>query len=217
MSKSVVGENGIKPLIYVKEMQKESGLPLMVHIGNNPPALNEIAKHFNVSTRTIRADVSALNDLFAGYGAKIVYERRVGYQLKIEDELSFATLLAQKYQVKNIPRTAKERIDVFLLKFLMALQPIKLDDITGEWFVSRKTLQHDISSVRKRLSQYQIILETIPRQGMKLSGVESAVRACITDILWQQFTMENERSLNSFKQDILFNIGVPSCAYWCGA
>ncbi|AKJ42064.1 dihydroorotase [Pragia fontium] len=43
MSKSVVGENGIAPLIRAKEMQKESGLPLMVHIGNNPPNLDEIA------------------------------------------------------------------------------------------------------------------------------------------------------------------------------
>lgn len=43
LSKSVVGENGIKPLIRAKEMQKKSGLPLMIHIGNNPPNLDEIA------------------------------------------------------------------------------------------------------------------------------------------------------------------------------
>ncbi|MCW7761621.1 amidohydrolase/deacetylase family metallohydrolase [Photorhabdus luminescens] len=43
MSKSVIGENGIQPLIRAKEIQKESGLPLMVHIGNSPPDLEEIA------------------------------------------------------------------------------------------------------------------------------------------------------------------------------
>ncbi len=43
MSKSVVGENGLKPLLRAKEMQKENGLPLMVHIGNNPPNLDDIA------------------------------------------------------------------------------------------------------------------------------------------------------------------------------
>ncbi len=43
MSKSVVGDNGLKPLIKAKEMQKNNGLPLMVHIGNNPPSLDEIA------------------------------------------------------------------------------------------------------------------------------------------------------------------------------
>lgn len=44
MSSSVVGKNGIKPLFVAKEMQRENGgLPLMVHIGNNPPNLDEIA------------------------------------------------------------------------------------------------------------------------------------------------------------------------------
>lgn len=44
MSSSVVGQNGIKPLVRAKEIQQENNdLPLMVHIGNNPPNLDEIA------------------------------------------------------------------------------------------------------------------------------------------------------------------------------
>ncbi|MNC13809.1 dihydroorotase [compost metagenome] len=44
MSSSVVGDNGITPLERGKAMQKANGdLPLMVHIGNNPPNLDEIA------------------------------------------------------------------------------------------------------------------------------------------------------------------------------
>ncbi len=43
MSSSVVGKNGIKPLVRAKEIQQENNdLPLMVHIGNNPPDLDEI-------------------------------------------------------------------------------------------------------------------------------------------------------------------------------
>ena len=44
MSSSVVGKNGIQPLVRAKEIQQENDdLPLMVHIGNNPPNLDEIA------------------------------------------------------------------------------------------------------------------------------------------------------------------------------
>lgn len=43
MSRSVVGNNGIHPLVLAKEMQNKSGLPLMIHVGNNPPELDEIA------------------------------------------------------------------------------------------------------------------------------------------------------------------------------
>ncbi|MGL4858793.1 MAG: amidohydrolase/deacetylase family metallohydrolase [Enterobacteriaceae bacterium] len=43
MSKSVVGDNGLEPLRLAKAMQKHNGLPLMVHVGNTPPSLDEIA------------------------------------------------------------------------------------------------------------------------------------------------------------------------------
>lgn len=43
MSKTVIGENGIKPLAMAKVIQQENGdLPLMVHIGSNPPELIDI-------------------------------------------------------------------------------------------------------------------------------------------------------------------------------
>lgn len=49
MSSSVVGENGITPLDRAKAMQAQNGdLPLMVHIGNNPPDLDEIAERLMV-------------------------------------------------------------------------------------------------------------------------------------------------------------------------
>lgn len=43
MSQSVIGDNGIEPLLLAKRIQKETnGLPLMVHIGSAPPELDEI-------------------------------------------------------------------------------------------------------------------------------------------------------------------------------
>ena len=48
MSSSVVGENGITPLDRAKAMQAQNGdLPLMVHIGNNPPDLDEVAERLS--------------------------------------------------------------------------------------------------------------------------------------------------------------------------
>ena len=43
MSGSVVGENGLQPLRMAKQIQRDNGqLPLMVHVGNTPPDLDEI-------------------------------------------------------------------------------------------------------------------------------------------------------------------------------
>ncbi|WP_312758688.1 amidohydrolase/deacetylase family metallohydrolase [Pantoea brenneri] len=44
ISSSVVGKNGVQPLVKAKAIQQAvGGLPLMVHIGNNPPDLAQIA------------------------------------------------------------------------------------------------------------------------------------------------------------------------------
>jgi len=42
MSRSALGDSGIAPLVYAKEIALKADLPLMVHIGNGPPTLSEV-------------------------------------------------------------------------------------------------------------------------------------------------------------------------------
>ncbi|MRN56123.1 amidohydrolase/deacetylase family metallohydrolase [Paenibacillus monticola] len=42
ISRSVVGENQIEPLCIARELSRETGLPLMVHIGSAPPDIREV-------------------------------------------------------------------------------------------------------------------------------------------------------------------------------
>src|SRR5699024_8207834 len=43
MSASVVGDNGMEPLMIAKQFTRELNVPLLVHTGNAPPYLNDIA------------------------------------------------------------------------------------------------------------------------------------------------------------------------------
>ncbi|UUZ84921.1 hypothetical protein LJK88_15700 [Paenibacillus sp. P26] len=42
ISKSVVRDSGIEPLVLARKFSDETGLPLMVHIGSGPPDIKEI-------------------------------------------------------------------------------------------------------------------------------------------------------------------------------
>lgn len=44
---------------------------------------DELAQRLSVSTRTVRADITALNALLTQYGAQFVLSRGNGYQLKL--------------------------------------------------------------------------------------------------------------------------------------
>lgn len=53
---------------------------------------DELAQRLSVSTRTVRADITALNTLLAQYGAQFILNRGSGYQLKIDNPTSFQAL-----------------------------------------------------------------------------------------------------------------------------
>lgn len=146
---------------------------------------DELAQRLSVSTRTLRADITALNALLAQYGAQFTLNRGSGYQLKIDDRSRFQALEETAPKTQHVPRTAQERIHFLLVRFLTSAFSIKLEDLADEWFVSRATLQNDMVEVRERFQRYQLTLETRPRHGMKLFGSEVSIRACLTDLLWE--------------------------------
>ncbi|MGG7854549.1 PRD domain-containing protein [Klebsiella aerogenes] len=146
---------------------------------------DELAQRLSVSTRTVRADITALNALLAQYGAQFTLNRGSGYQLKIDDRSRFQALEETAPKTQRVPRTAQERIHFLLVRFLTSAFSIKLEDLADEWFVSRATLQNDMVEVRERFQRYQLTLETRPRHGMKLFGSEVSIRACLTDLLWE--------------------------------
>lgn len=110
---------------------------------------DELAQRLSVSTRTVRADIAALNALLAQHGAQFILNRGSGYQLKIDDAARYQTLQAERPRGLRIPRSGPERVHYLLLRFLTSAFSLKLEDLADEWFVSRATLQNDMAEVRE--------------------------------------------------------------------
>ena len=146
---------------------------------------DELARRFDVSTRTVRTDINVLNELLADHGAGFVLSRGAGYRLEITDAGRYGQLLQQSPSPLRIPRTSVARVHYLLTRFLTSAFSLKLEDLADEWFVSRATLQSDMAEVREWLARYQLAIETKPRYGMKLFGSEVAMRTCLTDLLYQ--------------------------------
>ena len=167
----------------------------------------ELAQRLSVSTRTVRADITALNALLLHYGAQFILTRGSGYQLVIHDPTRYQTLEESAPKAQHIPRTAADRIHFLLVRFLTSAFSIKLEDLADTWFVSRATLQGDMVDVRERFQRYQLTLETRPRHGMKLFGSEVSIRACLTDLLWE---LSQPGPLNPLISEEAFDASVPT-------
>ncbi|MEQ0235554.1 PRD domain-containing protein [Klebsiella sp. CN_Kp116] len=167
----------------------------------------ELAQRLSVSTRTVRADITALNALLLHYGAQFTLTRGSGYQLVIHDPSRYQTLEESAPKAQHIPRTAADRSHFLLVRFLTSAFSIKLEDLADAWFVSRATLQGDMVDVRERFQRYQLTLETRPRHGMKLFGSEVSIRACLTDLLWE---LSQQGPLNPLIGEEAFDASVPA-------
>ncbi|MGE6981176.1 BglG family transcription antiterminator [Kluyvera intermedia] len=166
---------------------------------------DELAQRLSVSTRTVRADITALNSLLIPYGAQFVLTRGSGYQLVIDDPSRYQTLEDAAPKPQAIPRSGQDRIAFLLVRFLTSAFSVKLEDLADEWFISRATLQSDMVDVRERFARYQLTLETRPRHGMKLFGSEVSIRACLTDLLWE---LSQQGALNPLIREETFDASV---------
>lgn len=167
---------------------------------------DELAQRLSVSTRTVRADITALNALLENHGAQFILSRGSGYQLKVLDAALYHALQATRPRALRIPRTGPERVHYLVVRFLTSAFSLKLEDLADEWFVSRATLQNDMTEVREWFSRYRLTLETRPRHGMKLFGSEMALRACLTDLLWE---LAQHNAHNPLITEDALNAGVP--------
>nr|WP_249213753.1 PRD domain-containing protein [Tatumella sp. JGM130] len=159
-----------------------------------PP--DELARRLTVSTRTLRTDITCLNQLLADYGARCRLIRGAGYQLQITDKTRFSQL-PQSTRPDNVPRSPAARVHYLLHRFLTASGAVKLEELADECFISRATLQSEMAEVRQTFHRYRLTIENRPRYGMKLFGSERALRHCLTDFYCQQIQPDNAITLFS--------------------
>ncbi|MGL4778214.1 MAG: BglG family transcription antiterminator, partial [Aeromonas veronii] len=101
-------------------------------------------------------------------------------------------LLAAQGQDSGLPRTSRERVLHLQILLLTAEQGIKLDELADTWYLSRAALQGDMAEVREQLSHFRLSVESKPRLGMRIQGEETAIRACLTQLLYQELLHNNQ-------------------------
>lgn len=104
-----------------------------------------LAAHLSVSSRTIRTDVTEINELLSEKGIHIYSKRSSGYLLRAEDENELKKLS----QTNSSFLSRDERSRHIAFRLCLSDQPINLYDLEDEMFISRTTLEHDIQYLRK--------------------------------------------------------------------
>ncbi|WP_440894704.1 BglG family transcription antiterminator [Amphibacillus sp. Q70] len=170
-------------------------IQLLNNVNGAPLTSAQLSAELNVSPKTIRNDIKAINLKLKPYAIQIQSIRGKGFFLEPHNKEGLRKYFLEDTEKKHpiIPTTSKERVNFLLEKLLFNSDYIKIEDLHTEVFVSRSTLQIDLKSVRQILKKYNLFIEHKPHYGIKIVGKETSIRFCISEYIFNQKPLPLEK------------------------
>lgn len=146
----------------------------------------KLASNLNISVRTLRSDISLLNDILADHGAAVLLKRGEGYYIEVRNTETFSafvhSLTSQSAPTLGL-ETTESRIRYLISILLLSDDYLTLDYMADTVFVSTATLQNYLKNIYKILEDYDLDYILRPDRGVKVVGDEKNKRSCMIDNL----------------------------------
>ncbi|WP_270196937.1 BglG family transcription antiterminator [Faecalimonas umbilicata] len=135
----------------------------------------DLAKLLNVSDRTIRNDIAAINEFYAD--TMIESNIRKGYRIQGEKVKKFI-----EETKKEIPETGEER-RWLILKTLVEHNQVNIYQLADQMCISEFSLENDMNKIRKLLDNYQGLKVIRQSNMLQLSGGEREKRHLYEELI----------------------------------
>ena len=146
-----------------------------------------LAQMLNVSDRTIRSDIEAINREYQR--EMIISNKRLGYKLD-EQAISEMELVTNNI----IPQTPQERCIWIIKELLFNSKELNLYDLENRVFISGYSIENDLGRVKKMIKDYHLNLKR-SKNFVELIGEENEkrklYRKLLTDEVQGNFTNLN--------------------------
>lgn len=181
-----------------------------------PFEINQLAKRFQVSTRTIYSDINKLNEILTAAFQEIIIIEKARVYYSFDNPIDIEKLLLQNSDFVSSDKHIR-RIRV-LETILLSADIFSTEDLLKKSLVSKNTLLSDLQDIRKKLQKSGIELETVPFRGYRIIGDEILIRNLLAatleqdPLLFETADFENERQLltniEGFIEKICDQIGI---------
>lgn len=161
---------------------------LMEIYHTDPLPLKVLTTNFEVSERTIRNDIGAINEVIKEYDSQIRLIKNKGYT--ITNKKNIDEIIHELIRVnENIPllETSTQRISYLLMLFLKTKEYLSIDEICDSIYVSITTALNYIKEIKQNLRPYRMTIRNKTNIGYRLVGDEKTIRRYILE----QFIKKN--------------------------
>ena len=154
---------------------------------------SELAKHFQISERTLRNNIHEINETLQEYNVQILLKRKEGYYLHADDVSSISVLEDIMGKREKYLDSADQRIRHLIIKLLYSDHYLSQDALADEVHVSINTIINYLRSIRDILSHYDLTLQNKANLGYLIKGDELKKRNCIINLITpssQQYVLQ---------------------------
>lgn len=151
---------------------------------DNIVSASQLSSLLNITDRTIRSDVQAINEVLNEHGAQIKLKRKAGYYIEVIDQDKYNTFLhsIKQTRVSNLELdSSQDRIKYLLNLLLYSDEYMTLDDLADNIYVSKNTLQNYIKTLKNIFSKYNLEYISKANVGIKIIGNEDDKRKCLVE------------------------------------
>lgn len=128
----------------MKISKNEKKLLSYLFIQNDWVTGESIARHLDVSDRTIRNYVASMNESLSKANCKILSERGKGYRLRFIDSEKIFELINHE----NVFKTSDSIMRSIAVKLILSEESVNLNDLEDEFFLSRTKIDLVLREIR---------------------------------------------------------------------
>ncbi len=151
---------------------------------NNYVSVDFIAEELKVSNKTIRNDLSKIEELVIEAGLRLIKKPGVGITVYGLEEKKLELINKIKNGIKYIePYSPEDRVNYILKVLFMSKNSVKIKELSESLYVSRTTLQKDLEKVQDWLSKFNLKLLKKTNYGIEITGNEEDWRKSIACLL----------------------------------
>lgn len=167
----------------------------------------ELSRLLDVSSRTIRNDISEINRLLAGSGVEIASKHSFGYIIHAKN----AENLKKLTQTSESFISRSERLHYMAQRLALSDNAIDLDDLADEMFISKTTLEYDLREFRRHYVQAKPFIRIQRHHNMiRLTPDERAQRKILCYLVCENWNY-NGRGNTFFQYSFLDEKIVNTC------
>ncbi|MFR3686948.1 MAG: BglG family transcription antiterminator [Enterococcus sp.] len=178
-------------------------------IKSNHLTITQIAEQMKLSNKTVSKSLDRIEEFLKGSELSLSRKPKIGVAI-IGDKTKSSRFLTHEME-QTVPNTKEERIQYLCFTILNNQGYFTLAQLSDSLFVSKTTLEKDMSQVYEIFDYFHVAIEKIPGKGSFLNIMEYERRKLALDLI-HYFWGQNWQVINQDGQFLHLIEGIPKFA-----